>query len=250
MKNLMDELVDIIEKHDGNTEIHATGGFKAQIALATLAGILFHQKVYYLYEDFEDVVRLPEIPLDFNYEALLASQGDFFKLLDAREYGKSDEVFNRLPEMLRHCFYKDNILKKYNLTPLGRAMFRAFKRQIGLLEGAIPIEVKGESGLWGEERDSLGKILNPLIGMILERISRFNKFILSFDFFAREIPHSPKKRGIKENYLELIKKTPDTLTYRITHVSSVKGFQDILRIRTSQGMASYLLQLLGRKIYP
>jgi len=250
MRCLIDEIVRVIERHDGNAVIHATGGFKAQIAIATLIGILFRLKVLYLYESFDEVVSLPEIPLGFNYEALFASRGEFFQLLDAKDFTMSDEIYARLSESLKHCFYKDDVQKKYNLTPLGRAMFNAFERQLGGADSPVPISVHGESALWGEDRDVLGKILNPMIGMVLERISRYRDIILGFGFSSTNAAGKRPGRAQGENHLELIKKDADSLTYRVEHISASKGKQDLLKIRTTKGMASHLLKLLGRKVYP
>ncbi|MBF0236028.1 MAG: putative CRISPR-associated protein, partial [Desulfamplus sp.] len=251
MKNLMHSLVEIIEMHNKHAVIHATGGFKAQIALATLAGILFQINVYYLYEDFEDVIQLPAVPLDFNYDVLMASHQEFFTLIDAREYLKSDELYNNLPETLKGCFYKDKILKKYNLTPLGRAMFNNFRRQMGVKMSSISISITGESGLWGEDNNNtLGEILNPMIGMILERISRYTELITSFHFSSKSISTTHRSSNRNENYIELLDKGPNYLKYRVEHMTSKKGIMDIITLNTTTGMAQYLLNLLGRKIYP
>lgn len=249
MNLLIYELVGIIEKHDANAIIHATGGFKAQIALATLIGILFKLKVYYIYEDFTDVIKLPEIPLDYSYETLTAFRKEFFNLLGARKHWQCDQEYAKLPEMLRHCFIKNRIQHRYTLTPLGRAMFKAFQRQVGMRLSEIPITVKGETSLWGDEKDAVGKILNPMIGIIMERISRYHDIILGFDFTSVEIS-TKKRRRKKENYLELMNQGSNFLRYRVDHMGSVSGRQDRLKIRVAEGMAPYLLHHIGRKIYP
>lgn len=250
MKNLIQELVGVIERHNSNAVIHATGGFKAQIAIATLIGILFHLKVHYLYEDFQELVSLPEVPLHFDFEPLLASRNDFFRLLDGKEYVTSDERYARLPEPLKHCFYKDPVQKKYNLTALGRAIFNALQKQMGEKGYEIPLKVEGESGLWGPERDSLGKILNPVVGMIMERIYRYHDIILNFAFETSDDARPAGRKRKTETFLDLVKQKPGFLVYRVEHPSALKKKSDFLTINTTTGMASYLLRLLGRRIYP
>jgi len=250
MKNLLEKVIGIIQGHDDNASIHATGGFKAQIALATLLGILFKNDVYYLYEDFQEIVSLPKIPLGFDYQSIFAHEGQFFTLLDGREYWKMDEIYARLPAILKHCFYNDTVLEKYILTPLGRAVFNSFQRYIGQKVQDIPFVVKGESALWGKERDSISKILNPIIGILVERLNRYQDLIEEFEFSSINKEYLDLAAMTKENYLELVRKEADKLVYQINHMSTRKGIQDMLTISTAAGASSYLLGILGRKIYP
>ena len=250
MKNLMESLTEIIETHNGNTVIHATGGYKAQIALATMIGILFRQEVYYLYEDFANVVRLPEVPLNFDFDMLLGARQSFFELMDAHDYDRSDDIYSHLPEPLKHCFYHDPVLHRYSLTPLGRAMVKAFRRATGQFAKSIPISVMGPSSLWGNEKDAVGKILNPVIGIILERICHFHTLVRCFDFSSQLLSSEQPEGELLENCLEYVKSGPSSLTYRIRHMGAIDGLQEFLTIETEPGMAAYLVGIIGKRIYP
>lgn len=59
----------------------ATGGFKAEIAFLNLLGALLEVEVYYIYEKFQEIVRLPRLPLGWNTEWVLSRQ-DFFDWVD------------------------------------------------------------------------------------------------------------------------------------------------------------------------
>jgi|GEM_PF-49951 len=250
MKKLISSVLEIIEKHGTNSVIHATGGFKAQIAIATLIGILFQIDVYYLYENFQDVVRLPDIPIGFDYNTLFAYKTHFFQLLDGREYWKVDEIYQRLPDRIKVCFYKDPLQKKYNLTPLGRGGLDSALRYMEKRMQQVKIEVKGYSSLWGKECDSIKKILNPVIGMIIERILRVSELIEKLEFSSKNIKKNINNMENNEIFLELIKITPNSLTYYVNHsTSSLDRIQDIMTIHVVSGTASYLLQMIGRKIY-
>ena len=72
----------------------ATGGFKAEIAFLNLLGALLEVEVYYIYEKFQEIVRLPRLPLDWNTEWVLQRQ-DFFEWID-EEPRSNAEVENRL----------------------------------------------------------------------------------------------------------------------------------------------------------
>ena len=72
----------------------ATGGFKAEIAFLNLLGALLEVEVYYIHEQFREIVRLPRLPLKWNTEWVLSRQ-DFFDWVD-EEPRPSAEVENWL----------------------------------------------------------------------------------------------------------------------------------------------------------
>ncbi len=72
----------------------ATGGFKAEIAFLNLLGALLEVEVYYIHEQFREIVRLPRLPLEWNTEWVLSRQ-DFFEWID-EEPRPSAEVENWL----------------------------------------------------------------------------------------------------------------------------------------------------------
>ena len=51
------------ERTRGEVSIAATGGFKAEIAVANLVGALLGTPVYYIYEQFEQLIKLEPIPI-------------------------------------------------------------------------------------------------------------------------------------------------------------------------------------------
>jgi putative CRISPR-associated protein (TIGR02619 family) len=59
----------------GGVAIAATGGFKAEIAIANLVGALLGAPVHYLYEAFERPVTLEPLPIALNPEALRSGAG-------------------------------------------------------------------------------------------------------------------------------------------------------------------------------
>ncbi|NJK65080.1 MAG: putative CRISPR-associated protein [Synechococcaceae cyanobacterium SM2_3_1] len=59
----------------------ATGGFKAEIAFLNLLGALLHIEVYYIHEQFRELVRLPNLPLTWDPAPVTIHQ-DFFEWID------------------------------------------------------------------------------------------------------------------------------------------------------------------------
>ena len=62
-------LVNIIESHGNNANIIATGGFKAETAYAAMVGSLTEVSVYYIHEDFQNVIELPGLPVGLDFSA-------------------------------------------------------------------------------------------------------------------------------------------------------------------------------------
>ena len=60
---------------DGEVAIAATGGFKAEIAVANLVGALLGSPVYYIYEQFEQLVTLEPIPISLEPQWLREGSG-------------------------------------------------------------------------------------------------------------------------------------------------------------------------------
>ena len=109
----------------------ATGGFKAEIAFLNLLGALFEVEVYYIHEQFREIVRLPRLPLNWDIQWVLERQ-DFFQWIDD-EPRPSEEVENRLnarPE-LRPLIEDDADGNSY-LNAAGDLLFRVAKERLSL----------------------------------------------------------------------------------------------------------------------
>ena len=67
----------------------ATGGFKAEIAFLNLMGALLKVEVYYIHEQFREIVRLPRLPLAWDADWVLQRR-DFFEWIDEEPRRRSD----------------------------------------------------------------------------------------------------------------------------------------------------------------
>jgi putative CRISPR-associated protein (TIGR02619 family) len=97
LKSLVNMLIDEIrlaQAQGMETVINATGGFKAEIAYATLVGLLFKVSVYYIHEIFQDVITMPVTPIDWDY-SLLAEYKEFFNWIQ-KEFRRTEKVKRRL----------------------------------------------------------------------------------------------------------------------------------------------------------
>lgn len=72
LRYLVQKVAELIRKAGGTNiiAINATGGYKAQIALAALMGQTLKAQVFYKHEKFPGVIGLPPMPVDFDYSLL------------------------------------------------------------------------------------------------------------------------------------------------------------------------------------
>lgn len=131
LRSLVGTMVEIIrqERSRGyDISINATGGFKAEIAYATLVGLLFNVPVYYIHDAFKDIIRMPPTPITWD-STLISEWDDFLAWLsaDLRRKAEVDAYLEsrHVPQSLRlllaeeenYCF----------LSPAGEAFYDAYK---------------------------------------------------------------------------------------------------------------------------
>jgi len=101
LRRLVALLADRIEKERRQGRevlINATGGFKAEIAYATLVGLLFDVPVSYIHEEFRDLIEVPAMPVAWDYSTF-ADWEEFFAWIDGEEPRPTDEVERRWPHL-------------------------------------------------------------------------------------------------------------------------------------------------------
>jgi putative CRISPR-associated protein (TIGR02619 family) len=119
------ELIREVRKQGREPQINATGGFKAEIAYATLVGLLFDLPVFYIHEAFRDIIEMPPTPIGWDY-SLLAEQEDFLEWVyeEERLTSEVEERLRHRPSELRLLLTEvDN---KTILAPTGEAFWEAY----------------------------------------------------------------------------------------------------------------------------
>jgi putative CRISPR-associated protein (TIGR02619 family) len=117
--------------------INATGGFKAEIAYATLVGLLFNVPVFYIHEAFRDIIEMPPTPIGWDY-SLLADYEDFFSWIDAdlRPSGEVDARLRGLPPEVRLLLADEEGFTL--LSPAGEAFYEAYRQRLEAAQ-TVPI---------------------------------------------------------------------------------------------------------------
>ena len=91
LRNLAKEVCRIIRDYGAERcAINATGGYKAQIAVAVLMGQALGVPVYYKHELFDEIIAFPPMPVALDFEAWMRISGLLWSL--EREPQPADEL--------------------------------------------------------------------------------------------------------------------------------------------------------------
>ncbi|GBD14674.1 hypothetical protein HRbin25_00554 [bacterium HR25] len=170
LRSLVSKLVELVEgekRLEREVVINATGGFKAEIAYASLVGLLFRVPVYYLHERFDQIIDLPPVPVSWDY-ALLAEHRDLLRWLEEGGPRPAREVEQRLqgrPEELRLLLSSEDG-DQVELSPAGLALFRAFEERWAEAE-RVPVYLSSRArsaydSLRGADRSQVDDLLEKL----------------------------------------------------------------------------------------
>ncbi len=86
LRNLVRKMCGVIrERSAAACAINATGGYKAQIAIAVLVGQALGVPVYYKHEKFSEIIAFPPLPVALDYEIWMQASGMLFDLDGSHE---------------------------------------------------------------------------------------------------------------------------------------------------------------------
>ena len=129
LRNLVRNIGDYIQRFGGPDylAIDATGGYKAQIAIAVIVGQALNIPVFYKHERFSEIIDFPPLPITFDHD-ILARNADLLtdfergKAFSSTELGKIDE---KLRVLLAEIAVGDESI--YELSPIGQIYLIGFR---------------------------------------------------------------------------------------------------------------------------
>jgi len=129
LRNLVRNAGEYIQKAGGPgcVAIDATGGYKAQIAIALLVGQALDIPVSYKHERFSEIIDFPPLPVTFDYQ-IFAHNADLLtdfergEALSASELGSFDE---KLQVLLTEVSVNGESV--YELSPIGQIYLTGFR---------------------------------------------------------------------------------------------------------------------------
>jgi len=129
LRNLVRVLGKYIKLHStGNIAIDATGGYKAQIAIAALMGQALGIPVFYKHELFSEIIDFPPLPISIDYDVL----GKYSWWLNEMEKNKTftnkempEEIDEKLLVLLEEVEELGETL--YGLSAIGQLYLTTFR---------------------------------------------------------------------------------------------------------------------------
>jgi len=129
LRNLVRQASRIIQRAGGPefVAINATGGYKAQIAVAVVLGQVLSIPILYQHERFPQIIDFPPLPISFDFE-LLGEHADLLALLERGEALGSDEM-GEVDERLRVLLEEINVdgSKLFELGAIGQIFIEGFR---------------------------------------------------------------------------------------------------------------------------
>lgn len=144
LNSLVNNLVKIAKeyKERGDVVFCVTGGYKAELALANLVGLLYKVKVYYLHELFKDTVVIPPLPLVVDSKFWQYNK-EFLEWIrdEPRTKEEIEREFGKLSREL--IFLLEEKDKRFCLSPVGQLIIEYFRdRQTAKTEPASDFKIK------------------------------------------------------------------------------------------------------------
>ncbi len=129
LRNLVRNIGDYIQRFGGPDylAIDATGGYKAQIAIAVIVGQALNIPVLYKHERFSEIIDFPPLPITFDHD-ILARNADLLtdfergKAFSSTNLGSIDE---KLRVLLAEITVGDESI--YELSPIGQIYLTGFR---------------------------------------------------------------------------------------------------------------------------
>ena len=162
MSNLIDMLYKIAGGYWDNIIINITGGFKATIPFLTILAQLNGCPIYYIFEDTDALIKIPNIPfskelidwkeLDKHFEILVKLEKEIEKEKDYQEL-KNSEFYQRYSFLI----WEEPPLA--GLNPIGKIILEKYKEKSFIFYGTD--EVIEKINKFPECKDLISKFSDP-----------------------------------------------------------------------------------------
>lgn len=126
LKNLVFAISNIISRFR-DTEFIISGGYKAMIAYANLAAILFNKNAYYRYEEGNATIAMPILPIGLDFALYSCFRDNILTVLNSVDNKKIAAEFKIIPELFtKHLIMRDDRSNRYVYSPLGILLETAY----------------------------------------------------------------------------------------------------------------------------
>lgn len=253
LRSLVGTIVELVqrEKEAGNeVAINATGGFKAEIAYATLIGLLYDIPVYYIHDAFKEIIDLPPAPIEWDL-FLLDAHHNFFQWIasDLRLTREVDHRLRGLPPEVRLLLTEE---EGYTfLSPVGEVVYRAWEYRkatdqpprVSIREPLETVAVLQEHRtLWGHIK-RIADIPDEEVRILLRRLLSF-EFVTSISLGA----FTDYERDLRPTRLEQPRIAEDRL--KVTYTLCCRNGREEVVVNVQRGFGKRLIELIGSEARP
>jgi len=190
LRNLVRKIGEYVQRFGGPEfiAIDATGGYKAQIAIAVIIGQALNVPVFYKHERFSEIINFPPLPIAFDDE-VFAHYSDLLSDLEkgvtftSKELG---EIDSKLRVLLTEVDVNGEML--YELNPIGQIYLTAFRIRNPKPIRLIPASNKKQPTFGDDHHYPKG------FKAYVEKVWQDNEWIIT----ANSLPYN-KQKSIKGN---------------------------------------------------
>ena len=180
LRNLARKLCEIVRQY-GTTScaINATGGYKAQIAIAVMLGQALGIPVYYKHELFSEIISFPPMPISLDFELWMRMSGMLFNLEDEEPlpFGDYEEGWDERFESLVEREWIDG--KEFLvLSATGQIFHDTFRERFRSERDAIlPVRAINKKAPRLERAGSPGT--HPEVQRFMQKVTDETPFVVS-----------------------------------------------------------------------
>jgi putative CRISPR-associated protein (TIGR02619 family) len=131
LRNLVRAMAQVIRERGPNSiAIDATGGYKAQVALAVALGQAMNIPVYYRHDRFAYIIELPPMPITFDYD-VLGRNAWLLQRLENNGTATSSEiepVEDKIKVLLQDIEIDGHVL--WELSPVGLIYLAGYRQMV------------------------------------------------------------------------------------------------------------------------
>jgi hypothetical protein len=107
--------------------LNATGGYKAQIAVAVLIGQTLGVNVYYKHEKFNEIIEFPPMPITFDYDLIGQNAVLFNELESGNLLEINESAINSSLRVLLEETESDENKTLWALAPIGQIYLEGYR---------------------------------------------------------------------------------------------------------------------------
>jgi putative CRISPR-associated protein (TIGR02619 family) len=239
LRNLARKLCAVIrERSVSACAINATGGYKAQIAIAVLLGQAIGVPVYYKHEQFSEIIAFPPMPVALDFEVWMKASGVLFELArDMNDFLPADQFADEwqdpdLAERLEALVEREDLygVPHLALSPTGQIFHDTFRERFRtnrdqVLPPPVPLGQKKEPILKSDEGHMLAhqdEIKRFLI-KVTQQVPQVALCVTNY--FNPDLPERARFRSKRESIEGIYSNGSFTVKFRVETSATTPGQQ-------------------------